>query len=121
MILRSILAAAALAATAPAFADEVRMSAPIEAGSLTGGGVALVAYYVPLADDAFEVTATWLGADDAEPSRLVMRLEDGDAVSFSLPGHLDTRLTFARAFETVTLRAEPAAAVAPRALRNASL
>ena len=93
------------------------MSAPIEAGSLDTGDIDLVAYYVPLADDGFEVTATWLGDEDAEASRLVMRLDEGDDVAFSLPGHAGTLLTFSRDFDAVTVRAEPTSA----AIRSASL
>lgn len=117
MIPKSLLAVAATFAALPAVADEARMSAPIEAASLSTGAIALVAYYVPLADDGFQVTATWLGDEDAEPRRLVMRLDEGDAVAFSLPGHMDTRFTFSRDFEAVTVRVEPVAA----AVRNASL
>ena len=123
MILKPLLVAAATLAALPAFADEARMSAPIEAGSLSSGDIAFVAYYVPLADDAFEVTATWLGDEDAEPHRLSMRLDEGDRVAFSLPGHMDTLLTFSRDFDAVTVRAEPVAEPVPESeeVRNASL
>ena len=110
--------ALALAATAlPTFAEDARISRPIEAGSIVADGVWLVAYYVPLDDDAYEVSAPYIGPDDAEPSRLVMRLEEGDDVSFSLPGHLESLLTFSREFDSVRITAEPAAAT----LRSASL
>ncbi len=114
--LAALTTAAALAAL-PALADEVRMSSPVEAGSLHADDVTLVAYYIPLADDGFEVTVTWLGDEDAEANRTVMRLVDGDAVSFSLPGHLGTLLTFTREFDAVTLSAEPVT----ETLRSASL
>ena len=117
-MLKMLLAVVATAAAIPAFAEEIRVSAPIEAGSLSVDGVAVVAYYRPLADDAFELTVTWLGEDDAEASRLAMRLEEGDAVAFSLPGHMDTLFTFSRDFDAVTIGAEPATS---GAIRNASL
>jgi hypothetical protein len=101
----------------PAFAGEARMSRPIEAGSLAEDGVSLVAYYVPLADDAYEVTATWLGADDAEAHRLVMRLAEGEDVTFALPGHPGLLYTFAREFDAVRISTEPAA----ETFRSASL
>ena len=47
-----------------------------------------------------------------------MRLEEGDAVAFSLPGHMDTLFTFSRDFDAVTIGAEPATS---GAIRNASL
>jgi hypothetical protein len=55
--LEPLLVAAATLAALPAFGDEVRMSAPVEAGSLSSGDIALVACYVPLADDAVTVRA----------------------------------------------------------------
>lgn len=114
---KTIIAAAATLAALPALADEVRLSAPVEAGSLHAEGVTLVAYYLPGADDLLEVTATWLGDEDAEARRLVMRLADGDEVAFSLPGHMETLFTFARDVDAVTVRTDP---VAER-IRNASL
>ena len=114
---KSLAVAAATLVALPAAADELRMSRPIEAASLNTDSLALVAYFVPLADDAYEVTATWLGDEDAEARRLVMRIEDGEKVAFSLPGHLDTLLTFSREFDAVTLSTRPVVA----AFRNASL
>lgn len=102
--------AAALAA-APAFADDALMTRPIEAGSLATADLNLVAYYVPTVDAGFEVTATWIAVDGSEPSRLVMRLEDGDQVSFSLPGHMDMLFTFSREDEVVRVSSAP---VTPR-------
>ena len=78
--------------------------------------MSLVAYYTPEGADGFEVTAIWLGDEDAEPSRIVMLLAEGDTVAFSLPGHTDTRFTFTREFDAVAVRAEPV-----EAFRNASL
>jgi hypothetical protein len=114
---RTILAAIAAFAALPALADEVRLAAPIEAGSLRTDDVSLVAYFVPAGDDLVEVTATWLGDDDTEPRRLVMGLADGDEVGFALPGHLDTLFTFSRSSDAVTVDAKPVA----EKIRNASL
>lgn len=114
---KTLLAAAATLVAVPVLADEVRMSAPIEAGSLDLGDLTLVAYYTLKGADSFEVTAVWLGDEDAEPSRLVMLLNEGDEVAFSLPGHADTRFTFAREFDAVAVRAEPMA----ETVRSASL
>lgn len=116
-MMKTLLAAAATLVALPALADEVRMSAPIEAGSLHTDDVSLVAYYLPQGDGSLEVTATWLGDEDAEARRLVMRLADGDEVAFSLPGHMDTLFTFARDLDAVTVRSAPAAVT----IRNASL
>ena len=116
-MLKTLLAAAATLVALTAFADEVRMSAPIEAGSLATDGIEFVAYYVPRDGDLLEVTATWLGEEDAEARRLVLGLAEDDSVGFSLPGHMETLFTFTRTFDAVTVRSEP---VAPK-FRNASL
>jgi hypothetical protein len=120
-MMKTLLAAATTLVALPALADEVRISAPVAAGSLHTDDLALVAYYVPLDDGRVEVTATWLGAnslgDDAEARRLVMPLADGEKVAYSLPGHMDTLFTFARDRDAVTVHSAPAAA----AIRNASL
>ena len=44
-MLKMLLAVVATAAAIPAFAEEIRVSAPIEAGSLSVDGVAVVAYF----------------------------------------------------------------------------
>jgi hypothetical protein len=99
--------ALALAAAVPAFAGDTLMTRPIEAGSIATEDLNLVAYYVPLADDGYAVTATWIAEGETEASRMTMRLESGDAVTFSLPGHLDTRFTFARQDEVVRVTSTP--------------
>ncbi len=103
--------ALALAAAAPVFADQTVMTRPIEAGVLATEDLNLVAYYTPAAQDGLlEVTATWAATDGGEPRRLVMGLQDGDQVSFSLPGHMDTRFTFSREEEVVRITATPVVA-----------
>jgi hypothetical protein len=115
-MMKTLLAAAATLVAVPALADEARISAPVEAGSLHSDDLSLVAYYLPLEDGRLEVTATWL-ADGADARRLVMPMADGDEVAFSLPGHMDTLFTFARDLDAVTVRSAPSAL----AIRNASL
>lgn len=97
----------ALSAAVPAFADDALMTRPIEAASIATEDLNLVAYYVPLADEGYAVTAVWLADGETEPRRMTMRLESGDAVTFSLPGHLDTRFTFARHDEVVRVTSTP--------------
>lgn len=109
-VLALFLAAAAPVLAGEARADEALMVQPIQAASLTTETVNLIAYYVPLADEGYEVTVTWLGAEDAEASRLQMRLADGDRVTFSLPGHPEMRFTFARTLDVVAISSAPIAA-----------
>lgn len=95
----------------PALAGEAAMDRALEAGSLHDGAVDLVAYYLPAADGALEVTATYVAKDGGEPARVVMALADGDAVRFALPGHRETVYSFARTGERVTVTAAPVAGV----------
>lgn len=105
------------AVTLPAFAGEVRTTTPIEAKSLVSDDLQMVAYFVPLANDRYEVTATWIDADDAAAHRLVLVLGEGDRVNFALPGNGETLFTFAREIDAVTISSRSVAAE----FRNASL
>ena len=113
LALTLVLAAAAL----PAYAADVQTRTPVEAMSLEAGAVRMVSYFVPAEGDLYTVTATWIAGDDAAPQRLVLQLDEGDRVSFSVPGHADTLFTFARDTDAVSVSAEPAEA----RIRNASL
>jgi hypothetical protein len=106
-MLRSILVAAFAAAAVPALAEEVRLVRPSQAASLATGSVTFSAYFVPLPDASYRVTATWLDAGHVEPIRLSVRLDEGDAISFSLPGHPETRYTLMRDLDAATVRATP--------------
>ncbi len=103
------LATLAAAFALPAVAGEAAMNRALEAGSLHDGAVDLVAYYLPAADGALEVTATYVAKDGGEPARLVMALADGDVVQFALPGYRGTVYSFARTGERVTVTAAPVA------------
>ncbi len=116
-MLKTVLALTLAAAAAPALAGEVRTATPFEAKTIATPSVQMVAYFAPVDADGYEVTATWLGAGDETPARLVLRLDDGDAVRFTLPGHADTDFTFARRVDAVTITTTPAA----DALRGAGI
>lgn len=86
-----------LSMAAGALAETATMSSPIQAGSLHEGPLDMVAYWVPLEDAAFEVTATFIGrVSGDEPMRIVMKLEDGDDVAFAMPGYQMAQYRFAR-------------------------
>lgn len=89
-ILGVLLATGALAETAT-------ISNPIQAGSLHEGPLDMVAYWVPVEDDGYEVTATFIGrmAGDA-PMRVVMNLEEGADVAFAMPGYRTATYRFTR-------------------------
>jgi hypothetical protein len=100
----SLLAALFLAT--PAFAGDVTMERPIEAGSLHAGRLDMVAYYVPVDGDRLEVTATFASKAGGDPLRVVMALADGDKVAFSIPGYQDSLYAFSRSGEKVTVSTE---------------
>ena len=101
----SAAASAALLCTSlagQASAEEAVMSHAIQAGSLHEGPLDMVSYWVPMADGAFEVTATFLSREDgAEPMRVVMALQDGDGTSFAMPGYMSALYSFKRVQEQV--------------------
>jgi hypothetical protein len=111
------LAAALPVLAAPAFADEVRTSTSVAAAALSTEKVAMVSYFVPAGNDLYDVTATWVARGGSTPQRLVLKLDDGDRVSFTLPGHEETTFTFAREIDAVIISSEPTDA----GFRNASL
>jgi hypothetical protein len=105
----SLLAAIAAVFAAPAFAEDFVLNGPDKGLSLHEGPADLIAYYQP-AEEAglLEVVATYAPRDGArEPGRLVLRMRDGDGVSFKLPGIADVTYSFARAGEDVTVRSFP--------------
>ena len=92
---------------AQASAEEAVMSRPIQAASLHEGPLDMVSYWVPLADGAFEVTATFIARDiGAEPMRIVMALADGDGTNFAMPGYRSAHYSFARRQDEVRVSVE---------------
>jgi hypothetical protein len=105
----SLLAAIAAVFAAPAFAEDFVLNGPVKGMSLHEGRADLTAYYVPAEEAGLvEVTATYAVRDGSgEPRRLVLRMRDGDGVSFKLPGIPDVTYSFARAGDDVTVRSFP--------------
>lgn len=103
-----LLAAIAAAFAVPAFADDIVLKKPASALSLHDGGTDMTAYYEPATEAGLlEVVATYAPQDGArEPGRLVLRMRDGDGVSFGLPGIQNVTYSFARAGDYVTVRAD---------------
>ncbi len=106
--MKPIATALALALTAaPALAEEAVLSAPAQAGSLHTGTLDMVAYYMPV-EAGYELTATFATRNGGDPMRVVMLLQDGDDVAFTMPGHASTLYSFGRDGDLVTLGATPA-------------
>jgi hypothetical protein len=104
--MKALAIAALLGATlmASAQAEEVTISHALAAGSLHEGALDMVAYWLEGPDGALELTATFRDrTTDDEPMRVVMPLQDGDALSFGMPGYPSLLYTFARAQSDVTI------------------
>jgi opacity protein-like surface antigen len=91
----------------PAQAEEVTMSREFAAGSLHEGALDMVAYWAEVPGGALEVTATFRDrATDDEPMRIVMPMQDGDALAFGMPGYEGALYSFARAGQEVSISVE---------------
>ena len=109
----------ALSLGTAAFADTATMTRAIQGGSLHDGPLDMVAYWQPLDDGGFEVTATWRDrATDDAPMRTIMRLEDGDRTAFAMPGYTEALYSFSRTGEAVTVSVTVAAESAEIALHQ---
>lgn len=92
-----LTAALSLGAAPPSDAEETSADRPIAAASLHEGPLDMVAYYTETETGAFQVVATFRERESAaSPNRIVMELEDGDSVHFSLPGSSQALYGFAR-------------------------
>jgi hypothetical protein len=92
---------------APARAEEVTISRELAAGSLHEGALDMVAYWAEVPDGALEVTATFRDrATDDEPMRVVMPLQDGDALAFGMPGYEGALYRFARSGTEISISVE---------------
>ena len=88
-------------------AEEVTISQALAAGSLHDGALDMVAYWLDGPDGALELTATFRDrATDDEPMRIVMPMQDGDALSFGMPGYGASLYSFARSGEAITISVE---------------
>ncbi len=95
--------AAALALTAgAAAADEITLKTPLAGAALHEGGVDMSVYWTEVAA-GYEVVATYQGTADVQASRIAMVLNEGDRVSFGLPGTRGVVYSFARENGAVTV------------------
>ena len=107
--MKAFALAALLAATlsVPAHAEEVTISHALEAGSLHEGALDMVAYWIEVPGGALELTATFRArATEDEPMRIVMPMQDGDALSFGMPGYEASLYSFARSGQVITIGVE---------------
>ncbi|GAB4513129.1 MAG: hypothetical protein Tsb0019_10300 [Roseibium sp.] len=103
------LAAAASLAPATASAGEITLTVPFEGATLHSDGLDMSVYFTQTGANAWDVVALYVTGDaPAEPQRLQMHLLEGDSVSFSLPGQMQTLYSFARTGNGVSITSQPA-------------
>jgi hypothetical protein len=91
----------------PAHAEDVTISQALAAGSLHDGALDMVAYWLKVPDGSLELTATFRDrAKDDEPMRLVMPMQDGDALAFGMPGYEGALYSFARSGQEISISVE---------------
>src|SRR5919112_5930141 len=108
-MIRTFALAALLGSTlmAPAQAEEVTISQALAAGSLHEGALDMVAYWTEVPDGALELTATFRDrATASEPMRIVMPMQDGDALAFGMPGYEGALYSFARSGKEISISVE---------------
>ena len=92
---------------APAQAEEVTISHALAAGSLHDGPLDMVAYWTEVPDGALELTATFRNSTtNDEPMRIVMPMQDGDALAFGMPGYDGSLYSFARSGQEISISVE---------------
>ncbi len=90
---------------AVAAADDITISRALDGATVQESGVDMSVFYTKDAA-TFEVTAVYVRkGNSAAPTRIQLRLMDGDRVSFSLPGGASAAYTFARTGSDVTVTA----------------
>ncbi len=103
----ALVAVLGAALITPVYAEEVTISKPMAAGSLHEGPLDMVAYWMDSPEGSLELTATFRDrATDDEPMRIVMPMQDGDALSFGMPGYEASLYNFARSGQAITIGVE---------------
>lgn len=108
--MKTFLTAALISAAATAgAADTIELSEPMAGASLHDGIVDMAVYWTE-DGSAQKVVATYAPKNDHDNTgRLLMHLEDGDKVTFGLPGHAGVVYSFAREGDTLRVDTAPTA------------
>ena len=81
----------------------VTLDQPSQSANIQHDGVALAMRY-QFIEGQMEVTATF--QDGGKPHRVVMRMDDGESLTFALPGQGGSLYSFARRGDALTARVE---------------
>ena len=93
--------AVACCAALPAVADSIRLEKNEQAASLHQAGVDMVVYYTDMGEH-FDVVATFNdGTKSYLPARLRMSMNEGDGVTFVVPGRPEISFRFERSGNVV--------------------
>lgn len=106
------LAAAAALVAFGANAGEISLSAPMAGATLNGEVADMSVYYTTGENDSFHIVATYVTDEASEPAQLVMDLQEGDALRFSLPGAMGEIYGFARKDGVLSVSSAPSEFVA---------
>ncbi|MFK7765522.1 MAG: hypothetical protein AB8B62_19820 [Roseobacter sp.] len=88
--------AVACCVSLPAVAESIRLEKTEQAASLHQAGVDMVVYYIDM-KEYFDVVATFNdGTKPYLPAQLRMSMNEGDGVTFTVPGRPDVAFLFAR-------------------------
>lgn len=103
--MKPILAAAALAVTSgAALADDVTLTTPQTAATLKEGRVDMNVSWTAR-PQGYELVASYVtGLPGETPEKLVMLLNDGEAVTLGLPGAPGYHFSFARTGDSLSVR-----------------
>lgn len=107
--MKTYILAALLCATliSPAQAEEVTMSRALAVVSLHEGPLDMVASWTEVPGGALELTATFSDhAANDEPMRIMMPMQDGDALAFGMPGYQEALYRFARSGQEISISVE---------------
>jgi len=102
--LASLAAAAALASLVFSNGPDARLitiDQPSESANMQHDGVGVAMRY-QFVEDQMEVTATFQGSDTAK--EVILRMDDGQSLSFALPGHKGSLYSFTRRGDALTPR-----------------
>ena len=106
--MKLLIAAALSVASTAAFASDITLTTPAAGATLHHDAVDMSVYFTEAAE-GYEVVATYVtDAAPTDPARLVMLLNEGDRVSFGLPGVRGELFSFARTDDAVTVSARRA-------------
>ncbi|MEJ8474542.1 hypothetical protein [Roseibium algae] len=108
---KTVLTALAVIAPLSASAGEIALNAPMQGATLQENGVDMSVYFTEADGVGYQLVATYVAPSEA-PSRFQMRLADGDSVSFSVPGHMNTLYRFSRNQTQVSVKTEQAEQIA---------